>query len=126
MHSPTSNGCLRQAGLPIAPCIGLDAVREEGKLLLAQTDEAKVRLCLTFAREKLAELEAMVKAEKAEAAKVAAERYRLYVDRAQQLTVESTKDKEALADIMANALLEHQYILSVIYEELPGVPCNCA
>jgi hypothetical protein len=98
----------------------LDAVREEGKLLLAPTDEAKVRLCLTFAREKLAELEAMVKAEKAEAAKVAAERYRLYVDRAQQLTVESTKDKEALADLMANALLEHQYILSVIYEELPA------
>ena len=98
---------------------GLDAAREEGKLLLAQTDEAKVRLCLTFAREKLAELEAMVKAEKAEAAKIAAERYRLYIDRAQQLTVESTKDKEVLADLTANALLEHQYILSVIYEELP-------
>src|SRR5262249_12248210 len=91
-----------------------------GKLFLAQTDEAKVRLCLTFAREKLAELEAMVKAEKAEAAKIAAERYHLYVDRAQQLTVESTKDKEVLADLMANALLEQQYILSVIYEDLPA------
>jgi hypothetical protein len=97
----------------------LDAAREEGQLLFAQTNAAKVRLCLTFAREKLAELDAMVKAEKVEAAKVAAERYRLYVDRAQQLTVGSTNDKEVLADTLANALLEHQYILSVIYEELP-------
>lgn len=98
----------------------LDAAQEEGQLFLAQTDEAKVRLCLTFAREKLAELEAMIRAEKVEAAKIAAEHYRLYVDRAQQLTVESTKDKETLADTMANTLLEHQYILSVIYEELPA------
>src|SRR5215218_2707943 len=67
----------------------LDTTQEEGKLFLAQTDEAKIRLCLTFAREKLAELEAMIKAEKAEAAKIAAERYRLYVDRAQQLTTEN-------------------------------------
>jgi hypothetical protein len=97
----------------------LDAAQEEGKLFLAQTAEAKTRLCLIFAREKLAELEAMVKAEKAEAAKIAAERYRLYVDRAQQLTTERTSEKESLADSMANALLEHQYMLSVIYEELP-------
>lgn len=98
----------------------LDAAREEGQLFLAQTDEAKIRLCLTFAREKLAELEAMVKAEKAEAAQSAVERYRLYMDRAQQLTTDSTSGKESLADLMANALLEHQYMLSVIYEELPA------
>jgi hypothetical protein len=98
----------------------LDTAQEEGKLLFAQAGEAKIRLCLTFAREKLAELEAMVKAEKAEAAKIAAERYRFYVDRAQQLTTENTSDKESLADLMANAFLEHQYILSVIYEELPA------
>lgn len=98
----------------------LDAVREAGQLLLARTDDAKVRLCLTFAREKLAELEAMVKAEKVDAAKTAMERYFLYVNRAWQLTTESTTEKEALADLMANAFLEHQYILSVIYEELPA------
>lgn len=98
----------------------LDAAREEGQLFLAQTDETKIRLCLTFAREKLAELEAMVKAEKAEAARSAVERYRLYTDRARQLTTDSTSDKESLADLMANALLEHQYMLSVIYEELPA------
>lgn len=98
----------------------LDAAREEGQLFLAQTDETKIRLCLTFAREKLAELEAMVKAEKTEAAWSAVERYRLYMDRARQLTTDSTSDKESLADLMANALLEHQYMLSVIYEELPA------
>ena len=62
----------------------------------------------------------MAKAEKTEAAKTAAERYRLYIDRAQRLTAENTSDKESLADTIANALLEHQYILSVIYEELPA------
>ena len=97
----------------------LDAVREAGQLLLARTDDAKVRLCLTFAREKLAELEAMVKAEQADAAKTAMARYALYVDRAWQLTTASPTEKEALADLMANAFLEHQYMLSVIYEELP-------
>jgi hypothetical protein len=98
----------------------LDAAREAGQLLLARTDEAKIRLCLTFAREKLAELEAMVKAEKADAAKIATERYHLYVDRAQQLTTASMSEKELLADLMANAFLEHQYMMSVIYEELPA------
>ena len=98
----------------------LDAAREEGQLFLARTDEAKVRLYLTFAREKLAELEAMVKAEKADAAKIATERYHLYMDRAQQLTSDSASEKETLAESMANGLLEHQYMLSVIYEELPA------
>ncbi|NOT56641.1 MAG: hypothetical protein HOP18_18745 [Deltaproteobacteria bacterium] len=98
----------------------LDAVREAGQLLLARTNEAKVQLCLTFAREKLAELEAMVKAEKADAAKTATVRYTLYVDRAWQLTTESATEKASLADLMANAFLEHQYMLSVIYEELPA------
>jgi len=100
----------------------LDAWQEEGKLLLARDPEAKARLCLTFAREKLAELEAMVKAENASAAEIAAGRYREYVDRAQRVLSDGTETttKEALAEVMANALLEHQYILSVIYEELPA------
>jgi hypothetical protein len=103
----------------------LDAWQEEAKLLLARTPEAKVRLCLAFAREKLAELEAMVKAENAPAAETAAERYRLYVDRAWQIVQSAidgaqTADTAPLAEVMATALLEHQYILSVIYEELPA------
>src|SRR5262244_1752658 len=100
----------------------LDAWQEEGKLLLTRDPEAKVHLCLTFAREKLAELEAMIKAENTPAAEIAAGRYREYVDRAQRLINEQTgtMSKETLAEVMANALLEHQYILSVIYEELPA------
>lgn len=98
----------------------LDAVQEESQLFLARAPAVKVQLCLTFAREKLAELEVMVKAENATAAATAADRYRLYVDRAKQILVNDTADKESLAENMANALLEHQYILSVIYEELPA------
>src|SRR5215510_2018364 len=100
----------------------LDAWQEEGKLLLARDPEAKTHLCLTFAREKLAELEAMIKTENAPAAEIAAGRYREYVDRAQRLINDQTEttSKETLAEMMANALLEHQYILSVIYEELPA------
>jgi hypothetical protein len=107
---------------PDSPWYRLDAWQEEGKLLLARDPEAKTRLCLSFAREKLAELEVMVKAENAPAAEIAAGRYQEYVDRAQHLVADETEEttKEALAEVMANALLEHQYILSVIYEELPS------
>jgi hypothetical protein len=107
---------------PDSPWYRLDAWQEEGKLLLARDPETKTRLCLSFAREKLAELEAMVKAENAPAAEIAAGRYRDYVDRAQRIVSDGTEPaaKEALAEVMANALLEQQYILSVIYEDLPA------
>ena len=107
---------------PDSPWYRLDAWQEEGKLLLARDPEAKTRLCLSFAREKLAELEAMVKAENAPAAEIAAGRYRDYVDRAQRIISEGTEPttKETLTEVMASALLEHQYILSVIYEDLPA------
>ena len=107
---------------PDSPWYRLDAWQEEGKLLLVRDPEAKVRLCLTFAREKLAELEAMVRAENAPAAETAADRYREYIDRARHLISEGTEatTKESLTEVTANALLEHQYILSVIYEDLPA------
>ena len=103
----------------------LDAWQEETKLWLARSPEAKVQLCLAFAREKLAELEAMVKAENAPAAETAADRYRVYVERAGQIVQSASDgakptDTAPLAEVIANALLEHQYILSVIYEELPA------
>src|SRR5262245_19644904 len=107
---------------PDSSWYSLDTWQEEGRLLLARDPEAKFRLCLTFARKQLAELEAMVKAEDAAAAETAAGRYQAYVDRAQSIVNEATEPatKEALAESMATALLEHQYILSVIYEELPA------
>jgi hypothetical protein len=98
----------------------LDTLQEEGKLFLAGTAEEKTRLCLAIAREKLAEMETMVKAENATAAETAADRYRLYIERARQIVTNDTSDKESLAEATANALLEHQYILSVIYEDLPA------
>jgi hypothetical protein len=97
----------------------LDGWQEEGQLLLARTAEEQARLCLAFAREKLAELEAMVKAQNAPAADTAAGRYRSYVERAKQLVPEGGNDKESVRESIAEALLEHQYILSVVYEELP-------
>ena len=97
----------------------LDAVQEESQLLLTRTPTDKVRLYLTFTREKLAEVEAMIKAENAVAAATAAERYTEYLDRAKGLVSSDTNETEALAETLATALLEHQYILSVIYTELP-------
>jgi hypothetical protein len=100
----------------------LEAVQEEGQLLLAHDDAEKVPLCLTFAREKLAEVEAMIKIEDKAAAETAVERYREYITRAQQLISNADENKESLAETMATALLEHQYILSIIHEELPAEP----
>ena len=97
----------------------LDAVREESQLLLARTATDKMRLYLTFTREKLAEVEAMVKAENSAAAATAAERYTAYLDRAEEGVKNDTGETEVLAEMLATALLEHQYILSVIYAELP-------
>lgn len=98
----------------------LDIWQEEGQLLMTRDPEEKIRLCLTFAREKLAELEAMIMLENTAAAESAADHYRLYLERARQILDQGLADKESLAEGMANALLEHQYILSVIYEELPA------
>ncbi len=102
----------------------LDAVQEESKLLLARDAAAKLQLYLTFTREKLAELEAMVKAENAQAAQTAVERYHVYLDRAKTLVTEQSEagQKETLAETLATALLEHQYILSVIYPDLTTAP----
>jgi Domain of unknown function (DUF5667) len=109
---------------PDSPWYRLDGWDEEGRLLLTRMPEERVRLCLSYTREKLAELEAMVKAENAVAAKTAANHYRLYLERALQITAEESEPatKESLAELMANALLEHQYILSVIYPDLPSSP----
>ncbi len=104
---------------PNSPLYQLDTIREESQLLFARTTPEKLRLCLKFAREKLAEVDAMVRAENATAATTAAERYRQYLGRAQQLVSSEANDREMFADQLATALLEHQYILSVIYEELP-------
>ena len=100
----------------------LDAVQEQSRLFLSQNVAEKIALHLTFAREKLAEVEAMIKIEDQAAAETAVERYRAYLTQTQQLISSADKNKESLAETMATALLEHQYIFSVIYEELPAGP----
>ena len=96
-----------------------DGWEEEGKLWLARSSEAKVLLCLSYTREKLAELEAMVKSENPQAARTAWNHYREYSDRARHIIAQEETAKESLAELLANALLEHQYILSVDYPDLP-------
>ena len=67
-------------------------------------------------------LKSFFKIEDKAAAETAVERYRAYLTQTQQLVGSAEKDKESLAEKMATALLEHQYIFSVIYEELPAEP----
>lgn len=99
----------------------LDAVKEEGKLLVTRDPATKLHLCLSFAKEKLAELEAMVKIEQRQAAQTAADRYQIYLKRAKELLDSQAEQaqKETLAESAATALLEHQYILATIYPDLP-------
>lgn len=104
---------------PDSPWYPFDAWQEEGQLLLTRVPEEKIRLCLIFAREKLAELEATVASHKPDAAEKAVQQYRAYIERAWHILRQELADKEPSAEFMANALLEHQYLLSVIYEELP-------
>src|SRR5262249_52626895 len=91
----------------------LKVVSELGRLLLTRDPETKLRLYLSFAKEKLAELEAMVKSEQGQAARMAADWRQTYLERAKEL-LDSQPDqdrKEVLAESMAAALLEQQYIL---------------
>jgi hypothetical protein len=106
---------------PDSAWYALETVKEEGQLLWTRNPEAKLSLCLSFAKKKLAELEAMVKREQPQAAQTAAERYQTYLIRAKEaldLPIEPSQ-KEALAEGAATALLEHQYILATIYPDLP-------
>jgi hypothetical protein len=109
----------------------LDEWRERQELSAATTSEERVKIALAFAREKLAEVEAMVGDKNEQAAKTAAEQYRVYVDRA-LIEVTNYSDgareekkkpaegpAERLAELFCQAILEHQYILSVIYQDLP-------
>jgi hypothetical protein len=103
----------------------LDGWKETRELGAARTAKDTVDVSLRIAREKLAELEAMVRARKGAAAEVAAARYRALVAGAlKALPAEAgapTAESEtaALARSLCQALLEHRYILSVDYETLP-------
>lgn len=104
----------------------LDAWHEAGQLWLAATPSQVVERALGFAREKLAEIEAMIAAEDTDAARVAVEYYWLYIARAEQAALSTSSSSrteggtDELVEVVAVALLEQQYILTVLYPDLPA------
>lgn len=103
----------------------LDAWYEGGRLWLAATPSQVVERALGFAREKLAETEAMIMAENVAAARVAVEHYWRYVARAEQAALSASPsrtegDAHELVEVVAVSFLEQQYILTVLYPDLPA------
>ena len=100
----------------------LDSWSEVGQLWLATTARQVVDLSLGFAREKLAEAEAMLTIQDIAAARVALEHYWYYIDRAEQALPQAAdgQDEEtiALVETLTIHLLEHQYILTIIHTDL--------
>ncbi len=103
----------------------LDTWHEEGQLWLAATPQEKFQLALAFAGEKLAEAEAMFTTQNTAAAQIATDQYWYYIDRAEQAIATLPGEQEErgqgsveLVERLATALLEHQYILTIIYTEL--------
>lgn len=98
----------------------LDGWSEARELDAARSPRDTVTAALRIAREKLAELEAMARAGNGAAARIAADRYHTLIARAEAAAGAATaSEAQALARILCQALLEHQYILSVDYETLP-------
>lgn len=100
----------------------LDSWSEAGQLWLATTARQVVDLSLGFAREKLAEAEAMLTVQDIAAARVALEHYWYYIDRAEQVLPQiadgQDEDTIALVEALTTHLLEHQYILTIIHADL--------
>lgn len=104
----------------------LDTWSEKLTLRAAEGRREALEACLRIAREKLAELEAMVRSRNAVAARIAADRYAELVRRALAVVTDGStrsgdpgEDAARLARTFCQALLEHEYILSVDYEILP-------
>lgn len=90
--------------------------------------ENKTERLLKFADEKLAEAQKLLEQNKIPYAEKAGDKYKEYLDKAQELTVEAkVKGKENLADKLINLIAQktvsHQGILSRLPEKLPeGLP----
>lgn len=98
---------------PASPDYGLDSAAEAARLALTD-GPGRFDLLLEFMREKLAEVDAMVRASRRAEAAVAVTAYRDYLERAAALA-----SGDPAARTLAAALLEHQYIMSVNYLDLP-------
>lgn len=97
-----------------------DIWAERARLALAATETERYTLALQFAREKLAEIDAVVKQNQTESSPLAIAAYRKYI--ATAADVIAGQESTATGDLdqrFAIALLEHQYIMSVNYLDLP-------
>jgi hypothetical protein len=98
----------------------IDNWREQAELAFEADAQERFALSLEFAREKLAEIDAMVVATQPEAARTALTQYVRSLDSAEEALHAHTDDRRADIHLRyAKALLEHQYILSVNYLDLP-------
>ncbi len=108
---------------PDQPWYAADRLQEAARLWAAGTPNERLDLSLGFAREKLAELEAMLISENSNAAKTAIDQYWNYLRRAKDSIPPHIGQKQKkvyeMTETLTNHLLEHQYILTIIYYDLP-------
>lgn len=98
----------------------IERLLETTELAFADTPEARQALVLDFARERLAEIETLVKANDAKTAAPAITAYAAHLEQALAIVndlEEAARPAHYLA--LATSLLEHQYIVSTDYLDLP-------
>jgi len=101
-------------------CYVFDTVAETGLLWFARWRGTALAFSLDIAREKLAETSAMLKANNGSAARRAAARYQTLAAAAQAAVARAPFDEHGAArERYMNAILEHVYILSVDYVDMP-------
>ncbi|MGH8597115.1 MAG: DUF5667 domain-containing protein, partial [Gammaproteobacteria bacterium] len=105
--------------VPSSPLYWIDDWIEQVQLWRAQSPEERVTRCEHYAREKLAELETMIRTNDA-AAVAAVTRYQVFLDRARGTLndLDASKRSGPLLGF-ATDLLEHQYIVTTDYLDLP-------
>lgn len=106
--------------LPDHPGYAIDRMRERFDLALAGDGEPTLALSIRFAREKLAETEAMVRAGDAGHAWLAGGLYRDYLERAAAAIDDLPASGQATLRVqLANEVLDHIELLAVHYRFMP-------
>ena len=95
-----------------------DKLSEQAKLQFTGADQA-LDVALSLAREKLAEVSAMINAEDSAAAETALRIYRHYMRHAKTLMEKDPGERDARRVAYRQALFEHIYIMSVEYLDMP-------
>lgn len=105
---------------PDAWSYAFDRLQERATLVLAQSDEEVMTLAFEFAREKLAEASAMMRAGDAPAATRSLAHYEDYIGQAAAVVaaVPPGEDGEFRSRFI-KAVLEHVYVMCVDYVDLP-------